>query len=328
MIRLRYADELVGLLVLLAIALLVAAALQAGVLSRWFRPASSLRVLLPQEGVAGLSRGADVEVLGTKAGTVRRVVINPDQQMYAEADIDDQARAFIRRDSQAVIRRQFGVAGAAHLDIWRGIGHPLDWNYAVIGAVTDRATTDSIGTLIDQVRQKVFPILDDAGRTTHALAEIVGRIEKGEGNVGRLLVDDTLIRTAEGTVASLRESVSRIGPITAELQDTSHDLAALTKGVGSRDKGVPALMKRLDVILASLQEASRNLSQTSQRLPQIARNVEGSTANLPSLLTQTQLTLHELDQLIGQLRASWLLGGGGSPPAATSTRLPSTEIRP
>src|SRR5262249_51702429 len=108
MIRLRYADEWVGLLVVLAVVLMVAAALHAAVLSAVFRPAAPLRILLPQEGVAGLSKGANVEVLGTKAGTVRQVVIKPDQQMYAEADIDDQARAFLRRDSHAVIRRQFG----------------------------------------------------------------------------------------------------------------------------------------------------------------------------------------------------------------------------
>jgi phospholipid/cholesterol/gamma-HCH transport system substrate-binding protein len=328
MMRLRHADEWVGLLVVLAVVLLLAAALHAGVLSAWFRPASSLRVLLPQEGVAGLSQGANVEVLGTKAGTVRRVVINPDQQMYAEADIDDQARAFIRRDSQAVIRRQFGVAGAAYLDVSRGKGQPLDWNYAVINAVTERAPTDSIGTMIDQVRQKVFPILDDVGHSTHALAGLVENIQQGKGNVGRLLVDDSLARSAEAMVASLKDSVAQIGPIMAKLRETSQTVAALAKEADARDKGVPALMVRLNVIMVSMQEVSRNLAQTSQRLPQITRNVQGSTANLPGLLTQTQVTMRQLEQLTAQLRTSWLLGGGGSPPAAASNRLPSTEVRP
>jgi phospholipid/cholesterol/gamma-HCH transport system substrate-binding protein len=326
MIRLRYADEWVGLLVVLAVVLLVAAALHAAVLSAWFRPASTLRILLPQEGVAGLSRGANVEVLGTKAGTIRQVVIKPDQQMYAEADIDDQARAFLRRDSHAVIRRQFGVAGAAYLDVSRGSGAPLDWNYAVISAVTERAPTDTIGTVIDQVRQKVFPILDDAGHATHALAELVQNIQQGKGNVGRLLVDDSLARNAEAMVASLKDAVAGIGPIMAKLQETSQTVAALAKEADARDKGVPALMARLNVIMVSMQEVSRNLAQTSQRLPQITRNVQSTTANLPSLLTQTQLTMRQLEQLSAQLRGSWLLGGG--PPPAASARLPSSEIRP
>src|SRR5689334_12874709 len=116
MIKLRYADEVVGLLVIASIVVFLGVAFQAGVLSRWFHSTVTLRVLLPEQGSAGLSSGSDVEVLGTKAGEVRRVVINPDQQMYAEVDIEEQAKPFIRRDSIAVIRKRFGVAGAAYLD--------------------------------------------------------------------------------------------------------------------------------------------------------------------------------------------------------------------
>ena len=74
--------------------------LQAGVLHDWFQPVSHLRIVLPQSGVGGLSVGADVEVLGIHAGTVRRIVLNPDQQMYAECDVDQQAHAFIRQCDQ------------------------------------------------------------------------------------------------------------------------------------------------------------------------------------------------------------------------------------
>ena len=93
MIRLRHADEWIGFLVVAAVAAFLGAILQVGVLRDWFRPVSDLRIVLPETGVAGLSVGADVEILGTHAGVIRRVVISPNQQMYAEAEIDDQARA-------------------------------------------------------------------------------------------------------------------------------------------------------------------------------------------------------------------------------------------
>ena len=143
MIGLRHTDGWVGLLVLVAGAIFFAAILHAGVLRDWFRPVSHLRVVLPEAGAAGLSVGADVEILGTQVGIVRRIVINPNQQMYAEADIDEQARPFIRRDSRALIRR-YGIAGAAFLDISRGTGSEVDWNYAVIQAVTERDPTENM----------------------------------------------------------------------------------------------------------------------------------------------------------------------------------------
>jgi len=68
--------------------------------------------------------------------------------------------------------------------------------------VNDQGTPlgdDSINAMIDEVRGKVFPILDNAGRATQALAEIMDRINRGEGNVGRLLVDQTLMQQAEAT---------------------------------------------------------------------------------------------------------------------------------
>src|SRR5882757_6444621 len=161
---LRNADEWVGLLVLLSIGLFIAAVLHAGLLSDWFRPTADLRVMLPETGSQGLAAGADIQVLGTRVGTVRRVVVDPNQRLYAEVELDQQATAFIRRDSKAVVKKQFGVAGAAFLDISRGTGTPLDWNFAVIDAVTERDPTENIGAMIDQVKEKIFPVLDDAAR--------------------------------------------------------------------------------------------------------------------------------------------------------------------
>jgi len=325
--RLRYSDEWVGLLVIVAVLLFLGVAFEAGIVSRWFQSNATLRILLPEQGSAGLSPGADVEVLGTKAGEVTRVVINANQQMYAEAAIDEQAIPFIRRDSVAVIRKRFGIAGAAYLDIGRGRGQALDWGYAVIPATTERDPTESVGTLIDQLRGKVFPILDDVGRTTHGLAELVDNMQQGKGDIGRLLVDDTMVKEAEAVVASVQKSVGSIQSIVVQLEDAAHEIAQLTKNVKLPQNGIAGLLKRIDAILVSLQGTMQQLSQAAQHLPQIARNVEGSSASLPSLLTQTQQAVHDLDQLVVQLRTSWLLGGGGAP-ATVPTRLPTTEVRP
>src|SRR5687768_5517723 len=98
-VRFRYASEATGLVVL-----------QAGVLHNWFRPSVVLRVILPAEGVGGLARGAAVDILGTRAGEVTRIVIDPTQQMHAEVRLEENMQVYVRRDSRAVIRKRFGVA--------------------------------------------------------------------------------------------------------------------------------------------------------------------------------------------------------------------------
>ncbi len=305
----RYTDEWVGVLVIAAVAVLAVAILQAGVLRDWFKSTSELRLILPASGLAGLDVGSDVQILGTKAGTVRRIVLDPERQLYAILEIDAQATAFIRRDSTAVIKRQFGLAGAAFVDISRGSGEPMDWSYAVIEATTERGPSDSISALIDEVRQKVFPILDNVGRTTQGLAEIVDQMKHGQGNIGRLLTDDTLINQTETTIATAQDALKSLNTLFGQLQQSAQNLQDVTKKAGGPE-GVPAVLKRAQATLASLQDLLGKLGQSTTRMPAIAKNVEDSTANLPALLTQLQVTTAELNKLVGQLRGSWILGGG------------------
>src|SRR6185369_3306451 len=161
--------------VLACIGVFVAVLINAGLLKDWFQPSFTLRILLPDEGVSGLAPGAEVQVMGTRAGEVRRIVIDPNQRMHAEARVENQMRTFIRRDSTVSIRRQFGVAGAAFIDIARGSGPELDWAYAVVTATSDRAPTDTIGKVIDEVRDKVLPLLDDVNKAVLAFTVVAQR---------------------------------------------------------------------------------------------------------------------------------------------------------
>jgi len=331
MIRVRNTDEWIGLLVIGAFVVLFVAVLQAGVLRDWFKPTEELRLVLPQTGGAGLVAGGEVQLLGTKAGVVRRVVLEPDQQMYALIDIDEQATPFIRRDSTAVIRRTFGVAGAAFVEISRGTGEEMDWSYAVIEATTERAPTDNISALIDELRAKVFPILDNAGRTTNALAEVVERINRGEGNIGRLLVDETLMQQAETIVGAANKSVTNLNQILGEVESITRDLSGpegvsiLVDDIQDVVRKLDGIAKQIDAAVLSAPAIAQNVGEASKNLPSIARKVDDVAGNLPALLTQLQVTLQGLDRLSAQLRASWLLGGGGqrSPAQEPMTFSPS-----
>jgi phospholipid/cholesterol/gamma-HCH transport system substrate-binding protein len=320
-------DEIVGAVVLACVALFVAALVNAGLLKDWFKPSFTLRIILPDAGVSGLAPGAEVQVLGTRAGEVRRIVIQPNQRMHALARIEDEMRPFIRRDSQVTIRRQFGVAGAAYIDISRGSGPELDWNYAVIAATSDRAPTDTIGQMVDELRAKLMPLLDDVKRAvvgftavaTHAIdpngpleqtlnsaAAIAQKVEHGDGMAGRLVTDRKMAEDLEASLASVRE-------LTRELERTS------------KDPHVAQIIEKTDAALTSLQATLRVVAAST---PQITENVTATTDSLPTTLLQAQLTAHELELLLGQLRHHWLFGGSSAPPQPVSRRAPASEVRP
>jgi phospholipid/cholesterol/gamma-HCH transport system substrate-binding protein len=321
-------DEIVGAVVLACIGVFIAVLINAGLLKDWFQPSFTLRILLPDEGVSGLAPGAEVQVLGTRAGEVRRIVIDPSQRMHAVARVEDQMRPFIRRDSKVSIRRQFGVAGAAFIEIARGTGPELDWSYAVIAATTDRAATDTLGQMIDEVRAKIAPVLDDVQKavlaftavaqraidpagpleqTLSSAAGIAHRVENGEGVAGRLLANDKMASDLEASLLSVRE-------LAAQLERTS------------KDPRIGQILLKTDSVLTSLQATTRNLATT---MPKITENVTATTDAMPATLLQAQIAAHELELLLGQLRHNWLFGGsGGAPTAPATRRAPAIEVRP
>jgi phospholipid/cholesterol/gamma-HCH transport system substrate-binding protein len=327
MIRLRHTDELVGLLVLLAILALLGAILEAGFLGRWFQPTSTLRIVLPPAGAGGLEDGDDIEVLGTRAGTVQRIVINPDGGIYAVAEIDNQMRTLIPRHSKALIRRRFGIAGAAYIDIQRGTGPPMNWSYAVIDATTERAPTESISALIDEAREKIFPILTDAGRAAHSLASLMEKVERGEGDAGRLITDQTLMRNAEVALAGVDDAVQTLNRLLARLDDAAGQANALVKSARDGKTGLPALLRQADQILAEIRPAMSGLNRAAIRAPAISRNIEETSEDLPALLLQTQAAAAQLEKLLAQLRGLWILGGGSST-SPEPRRLAPTQVRP
>lgn len=324
-------NQAVGAVVLICAALFVGALVNAGLLKEWFQTSLTLRIVLPEAGVSGLAQGAEVQIMGTRAGEIRRIVIDPSQRMHAEARIDSQMRPFLRRDSQVVIRRQFGIAGAAFLDISRGTGPDLDWGFAVLTATTDRAPTDSIGQVIDEVHARVLPILDELQKvianantlvdptgplrqTMQSAATMVQRIERGEGSIGKLLADDKMVSDVQSALASAQSALAHANSLLAELEKTS------------KDARLPSILQRTDGILASLQVVARNLAAASPKFGQVTSSVASTTESIPALLLQTETTARELELLLGQLRRSWLLGGTAAPPAGR--RAPAGEVRP
>ncbi len=306
-VRLRHTDRWVGALVLAAVLLFLGALLQRGAVREWLNPSPTLIVLLPEQGTAGLGEGAAMEVLGTNAGTVRRVTVRPDRRLTAEVRVEEQATTFIRQDATAIIRKRFGVAGAAYLDVERGSGPPLDWDGPsppVIEASSERAPTETVGELLDQVQARLLPVIESVERGTHAFAVAMERLERGEGSVGRLLADDTLARDAEA-------AAQRAAAILERLEGVAEDSGRLAAAAGDGEGGVPALLRRADQTLALLQRASRDLARATPALPRTTRTVEQGAGSLPALLVQTQETARELELLVNQLRGLWLLGGSG-----------------
>ncbi|MGI9334419.1 MAG: MlaD family protein [Gammaproteobacteria bacterium] len=355
-ILLRHANAAVGAFMAVAVIIFVAALLQTGRVREWFEPSVTIKVVLPQEGLFGLSEGASVQIIGTKAGEVVRIVIDPKQHMHAEVSLRNEMLSFVRRDSSAIIRKQFGVAGDAYLEITRGFGDELDWEFAVLTATADRAPTETMTQVVEEVRNRAMPLIDQVGTAVMSLAEFSRRltdpagevqttlanvnaltenlsgvtrdIRAGEGAVGRLVNDATIVTQLEALLEQTNRSMSAIAPLLAELQRTAANVSNLGANLNRQSAELPKVTERAQAVLVSLDAVLRDLRKTTPDLPRITRGVAESTDNLPLLLIQTQQTMAELDRLMRQIRASWILGGDSARPQPAGSRLSPLEVKP
>ena len=345
----RYASEIVGTLVLVALIFFVMALFVGGRIDQWLNPGLSVRVIMPSDGLYGLSEGSSAQILGSEAGEVRRIVIQPDESIYAEVRIKDFMMDFVRRDSEVLIRKRFGIAGDSFLDISRGHGQPLDEDYAVLEARIDRAATATAGQLLSEIKDKALPVIDDAASTINSLATlanglqdsggnlqqtlanlnaVTGRLARGEGAFGRLMVEDALIKELETLVAGLNHTLGGMAPVLDELQVTVRNIAVMSEAIGAQSEAIPEVSKRMGSVLDSVDDILKDLKRTTPELPRIARSMADTTEDLPMLLLQTHQTVAELELLIRQLRASWLVGGGAGEPPRPASRISPLEVTP
>ena len=347
--KFRYTNEAVGLFVLMALLIFIAGLIYSGRVREWFNPGEMLRVVLPDDGLSGLAKGSTVEILGTKAGEVRDILINPNEKMHADVRIDSEMAVFVRSDSKATIRKTFGIAGDAYLEITRGSGEPLDWEFAVITAVSDRKPTDTVGDLIDEMREKIFPIIDDTQKAIQAfltvaqelqdpdkgvqqllanMNSIADRIERGEGTIGRLLTEDKLARDLESLIAQLDTETKRMGPILDDLAATIQNVSAFSAQFDDPSGDIPQIARSLKEALASAEAVMKDLSQATPQLPKIVKNLGDTSDTVPILVVQVQQVMVELERLIKQLQTSWLLGGTSRADSQTAARLSPLEVNP
>jgi len=336
-------------MVLLTVLIFAVAFLFSGRVRQWMDPGARVKVILPSDGLFGLAEGAVVEVLGTKAGQVRRIVIDPQQQMYADVQIQSNMKGFVRADSSAIIRKRFGVAGDSFLEISRGLKEPLDWEFAVITATADRAHIESLGEILGEVRSKIFPIIKDTQLVIHALMKVVtdmqnprgdlnqllanfntisGKISRGEGLVGRLLYEEKLVDDVAQIVVQLNKTMQRLDPLFDDLEATIGNVSQISAQINEQSGDLPELTRSLKEVLVSVQAVMKDLSRTTPELPRIAENVGQATDSVPVLLLQTQQVMAELELLIEQLQSHWLLGGSAGKTTSASTRISPAEVNP
>jgi phospholipid/cholesterol/gamma-HCH transport system substrate-binding protein len=289
--RFRRVNEITGVFVLLIVAVLIAAVVWADRSQRWFKSNVTLRIVLPEDGAAGIRQGSEVYFLGTLVGSVSDVIVAPTGRMEAQTHIRHDFFRFVRADSSAMVKKRFGVAGDSFFEITRGVGAPLsDVNASII---CNQQFQNALESAIEEVRRETLLVLKktstgldtwtqlgrDIAQTrqrvdelTLHLQKIIDGVEGGKGTVGKLFTDPAMVDDARNVLARADEAMAGIQRMTTNL-----NLAAI------------------------------DLRRGASRLPEIADAVADEAKDLPGTVRQTQTSARELERLIEAMQRNWLI---------------------
>lgn len=289
--KFRHVHAITGTFVLVVLALLIAALALAGRSQRWFIGNVTLRIVLPEEGAAGIRRGSEVYFLGTLMGTVFDVSVNPAGRMEAEVNIRRDFFRFMRADSSAVVKRKFGVVGDAYFEVTRGQGRPLPEKNAHI--VCNGQLPSALEAAVEEIRREALPMLKKLGPGLDAWTVLGSNLITSEERL------DQLIGRADAIAAGLQQGKGTVGKLLADPAAADELSALLAKANRAMDD--------LKVTLNHLQTASGNLQIASTNLPAITEAVGKEAKDLPGLVLQTRTSMRELERLIEAMQRHWLL---------------------
>jgi tetratricopeptide (TPR) repeat protein len=222
--KFRYASEIVGGFVLVALIILVAGIFVAGRKQGWFERRAVLHtVFRTGQGAFGLREGDEVWIMDTAAGNVGKIVPSAKGEIQTTFLIKSRFMPLVLDGSVAKVRKKFGVAGDSVVQIEIGKGQPLN-DGDFIECTKDEELMDTAKKALADVQEVVLPIMKEMKGVLANLNNITGGLEKGGGLFGRLLKDETLAKNG-GKV------VSDISSFASSAREAVLEFKRLVKGV-------------------------------------------------------------------------------------------------
>ncbi|MBV5315171.1 MAG: MCE family protein [Prolixibacteraceae bacterium] len=185
-----------GLFVAGGLALFVLAIFIIGKQKNLFDPVFKLTTTF--YNVSGLQVGNNIRFSGITIGTVDNILIINDSTVKVDMLIRKEVKQFIKSDSEVAVGSE-GLIGDRLLIISQGsFEAPLVREGEQLGSVEPVET--------DAIMLSLKVTAENAEVITQELAEIMVKINGGEGTLGRLIQDTTIARNIDQTIINLKKS--------------------------------------------------------------------------------------------------------------------------
>lgn len=185
-----------GLFIACGVTLFIIAVFLIGKQKNLFDPMFKLTTTF--KNVSGLQVGSNIRFAGINVGTVDNIAISNDSTVKVDLLLKKNVRQFIKTDCEAGIGSS-GIIGDRILVITQGSSDAPS-------ATDGQSITAKEPVETDAIVASLKITADNAEIVSEQLAEIMVRLNSGNGTLGRLIRDSTMAKNISQTIVSLEKS--------------------------------------------------------------------------------------------------------------------------
>ncbi|MCB9663795.1 MAG: MCE family protein [Alphaproteobacteria bacterium] len=251
----------VGLFVTFGVVVFGMAILAVGTLQDAFSPKITVRVLF--DDVGGLAAGDNVWTRGLRVGQVDALAFVDGGKVQATLLLSEPMVPFIPADAKATIGSD-GLIGNPIVQLKGGTPAGPSVEDGSVLEVGDAVSTAEILETLQVNNQNLVAITDD-------IKAITARVRAGEGNLGKLLQDDTLFADAQAAVADVRAASAHARTMAASLTRFTAQL--------EQPGQLPYELVHDQEILPSVRAAVDDLAATAAKASEIAEGLAADASD-------------------------------------------------
>ena len=249
--------------------------------------------------VQGLRSGATVRLSGIDVGSVRSVSIVNDTTGRVEVDMNLQTdiQRFIRTDTKATIETE-GLVGnkVVVLKIGSATAEPVkDGGYI--------QSMEPVG--FSAIIAQTEGIMKYTKDMTKNLADIVGKVNRGEGTIGRLISDTKLYDNA----TNLTETAD------SSLKNITSELSRVTGLFDTLGVGVKNVVLNTNKVVTDIDNIVENIKQGKGVLGELLvsgkydSTIAGTLVNIQKTSEDARIAASRLAENMEALKHNWLFKG-------------------
>lgn len=332
--KVRYANILVGGLVLLVLTVLVVGTIFIGSRKHWFQNPYTIQGNLPFRRTLGLKEGTPVCLMDANVGAVSKINYHTNGQAVITMTINAIFKPFIRTNAVGIVRKEFGVVGEQSIFLEQEEVGPTYADFEKLPPMKIDPDIDIVATLIAAAEEisKQLPDLVADGRTTVSnVMTLTGQLSDPKDGVKPLVVESTAllkdirqilqnVQAGDGVAAKVLNDPkfsADVHQVVTELSATMKEVQATLRKVQKLSDSVDPILvesqttvKSINTILQDSQPLVKSAAESMEKVPSVLSGANKALTPVPNTLWELNSMLEELNLLLRGLQRNWLLEGG------------------